>query len=67
MGRKMIKVLAGLTNNAEQSCGQKKGGKFKCEHFTNFFLGLHEIFGLGRITNLSSFVVCFNVVQLILF
>jgi len=29
-------------------------------------LGLHEIHGLHR-TNLSSFVVCFNVVQLILF
>jgi len=29
--------------------------------------GLQEIFGLYRTTNLSSFVVCFNVVQLILF
>jgi len=63
----MIKVLAGPTNNAEQFCGQKKGGKFKCVHFTKFFPGLHEIFGLHRITNLSSFVVCFNVVQLVLF
>ena len=28
---------------------------------------LHEIFGFHRINNLSSFVVCFSVVQLILF
>jgi len=62
----MASDIAQPTNNAENICGQKKGGKFKCEHFTNFFPGLHEIFGLNR-TNLSFFVVCFNVVQLILF
>ena len=42
-------------------------GKFKCEHFEKIFPGLREIFGLRRITSLSSVVVCFNVVQLILF
>ena len=31
-----------------------------------FFPGLHEIHDVYR-TNLTSFVVCFNVVQLILF
>jgi len=30
MGRQMIKVLAGPTNNAKQFSGQRKGGKFKC-------------------------------------
>jgi len=62
----MIKVLARPTNNAEQFCGQRKGGTFKCEHFTKFFPGLHDIFGF-RMTNLSSFAVGFNVVHLILF
>jgi len=62
----MIEVLARSTNNAEPFCGQRKEGKFKCENFTAFFPGLHEIFDLHR-TNFSSFVVCFHVVQLILF
>jgi len=62
----MIKVLARATNNAEQLCGQSKGGAFKREHFSNFFAGLHEIFGFHR-TNLLSFVVCFNVVELFYF
>jgi len=38
----MIKVLARQTNNTEQFCGQRKGSKFKCEHFTKFCVGLHE-------------------------
>jgi len=63
VGRQMINVLARPTNNAEQLCGQSKGGTFKHEYFTKFFAGLHEIFGFHR-TNLLSFVVCFNVVQL---
>jgi len=62
----MIKVLAQPTNNAEQFRGQRQGGKFKCEHFTKFCLGLDENFGLHRI-NISAFAVCFNVVQSILF
>jgi len=62
----MINVLARSTNNAEQFCGQRKGVKFKSEHFPKFFPGFHEVFRLHR-TNFSSFVVCFNVVQLILF
>jgi len=28
VGWQMIKVIAGPTNNAEQFCGQRKGGKF---------------------------------------
>jgi len=39
VGQQIIKVLTGPTNNAEQFCGQKKAGKFKCEHFTKFFQG----------------------------
>jgi len=62
----MIEVLAGPTNNAEQFCGQRNGGKFKREHFTKFFPDLHKIFGLHT-ANLSAFVVCVNVVRLILF
>jgi len=57
----MIKVLARPTNTHEQFCGQSKGDAFKCEHFTMFFPGLHEIYGFHR-TNVSSFVICFNVV-----
>jgi len=60
----MIKVLARPTNNAEQFCGQRQGGKFKRQH--NFCPGWDENFGLHRI-NLSAFVVCFNVLQSILF
>jgi len=62
----MIEVLARPTKDAEPFCGQRKEGKFKCENFKTFFPGLHEIFGLDR-TNFSSFVVCFNVVELTLF
>jgi len=62
----MIEVLARPTNNAEPFCGQRKEGKLKCENFTTFSPGLHEIFGLYR-TNFSSFVVCFNVILFILF
>jgi len=40
-----------------------KEANIKCEHFTKLLSGLHEIFGLHS-TNLSCFVVCFNVVQL---
>jgi len=66
MWRQMIKVFARPTNNAEQFCGQLKEGKFKCKHLTKFFVRLHEIFGFHEF-NLSSFVICFNVVELILF
>jgi len=66
VGRKMIKVLAWPTNNKEQFCGQTKARNFKCEHFTKFCAGLHEIFGFHWF-NLSSFVICFNVVEFILF
>jgi len=53
----MIKVLARSTNTAKQFCGQRKGGKFKCEHFTKFYPGLHEIFASTRPTShLLSFV-----------
>ena len=65
-GAANCRPIARPTNNTEQLCGQRKGGKFKCEHFKKIFPGFHEIFGLHR-TNLASFVVCFNVVQLILF
>jgi len=44
VGRQMIKVIARQTNIAEQFCGQRNGGKSKCEHFTKFGVGLHEIF-----------------------
>jgi len=60
----LIKVLARLTDNAEQRRGQRKGGKFKCEHFTKFWANLHEIFHYHGF-NLSSFVICFNVTELI--
>jgi len=30
----MVKVFARPTNNAEQFCGQRKEGKFKCAYFT---------------------------------
>jgi len=39
--RQMIKVLALLTNNTEQFCGQGNGDKFKCALFTKFCTGLH--------------------------
>jgi len=58
----MIKVLARPTNNADQFCGQSKRGKIKSEHFKKFCVDLHEIFGFHGI-NISSFVVCFNVVD----
>jgi len=57
----MINVLALSTNNAQQSRGQRKRGKVKCEHCTKFFPGLYETFGLHRTSNISSFVVCFSV------
>jgi len=60
----MIKVLARPTNNAEQF--MDKEVQFKCDYFTKFCAGLHEIFGFHRF-NLSSFVVCFNVAGLIIF
>jgi len=53
----MINVLAQPTNNAGQFCGQRNGGKFKCEHFTKFCTGLLEIFGLHG-CKLSSFAIC---------
>ena len=53
----MINVLAQPTNNAGQFCGQRNGGKFKCEHFTKFCTGLLEIFGLHGF-KLSSFAIC---------
>jgi len=62
----MIKVVARPTNNKEQFCGLRTGGKFKCEHFTKFCAGLHEIFDFHGF-NISSFVICFHVVELILF
>jgi len=61
--QQMIKVLAQTTNNAEQSNEQRKGGKFKCEHFTKFCC---IIFCFSEF-NLLSFVICFNVVELTLF
>jgi len=63
--RQMIKVLARPTNNVEQFCGQRRGGKFKCQHFTKFCSGLHEIFGFHEFN--TCFIICFNVVELILF
>ena len=36
------------------------------KHFTKFCAGLYEIFGLHGF-NFSSFVICFNLVELILF
>jgi len=53
----MINVLAQPTNNVGQFCGQRNGGKFKCEHFTKFCTGLLEIFGLHG-CKLSSFAIC---------
>jgi len=64
--RQVIKVLARPTNTAEQICGQRKGGALRCEHITKFCVGLHEIFGFHWF-NLSSFVICFNMVEAILF
>ena len=60
----MLKVLARQTNNAEQFFGQR--GKFNCEHFTKFCIGLYETFSFHRF-NISSFFVCFNVVELVSF
>ena len=65
MGRQLIELPTRLTNNAEQLRGQRKGGEVKCEHFTKFCAGLHEIFGFHGF-NLSSFVICYNVTELIL-
>jgi len=36
----------------------------KCEHFTKFCAGLQELFGFDEF-NLSYFVSCFSVVELI--
>jgi len=66
VGWQLIKVLARPTNNVEQFCGQRKERNFKCEHFTKQCTGLHEIFGFHWF-NLSSFTICFNVLELILF
>jgi len=53
----MIEVLARPTNNAEPFCGQRKGGKLKCENFTTFSPGLHEILAsTGPTSHLLSFV-----------
>jgi len=54
----MIKILAQPKNSAEPF-RTKKGGKFKCKHFTKFCATLHEIFDLHGF-NLSSFVICFK-------
>jgi len=59
-----MNVLARSTNNAEQFCGQRKGGTFKYERFTKFCAGLHELFGFHGF-NLSSFVICINFVEAI--
>jgi len=37
------------------------------ENTSQILPGLHEIFGLRRVTNFSFFVVCFNLVQMIFF
>ena len=66
LSRQMIKIHERPTNNAEQFCGPSKEENFKCEHFTNFCAGLDEIFGLHGF-ELPSFVICFNVVEFILF
>jgi len=66
MRQQMIKLLARPTNNAEQFCGQRKEGNFKCQHFTKFCAALYEIFDFHWF-NLLSFVICFSVVELILF
>ena len=58
----MIKVLAQPTNNAKPFW-TKKGGNLSANKFC---AGLHEIFDLHGF-NLSSFVICFNLVELILF
>jgi len=50
----MIKVLAWLTNNAEQFCGQRKEGKFKCALLTKFCAGLHEKQDLSRTWELNN-------------
>ena len=62
--RQMIKVLARL----EQLCGQRKVVKFKCEDFTKFCAGLHEILAYPSSTShLLSFVsVLYSTVELIL-
>jgi len=65
VGLQLIKVLLQPTNKAEQFCGQRKGGKFKCEHITKFCDGLHEIFGIQGF-NLSSFVIFFNVIDFLI-
>jgi len=63
--RQMIKVLT----RPEQLCGQRKVVKFKCEHFTKFCAGLHEILAYPSSTShLLSFVsVLYSTVELILF
>ena len=60
----MIKLLARPTNTAEQFCGQRKERIFVCKYFTNLCDGLLLVFGFHWF-NLSSFVVCFNVVEFI--
>jgi len=62
----MIKVLARSTNNAEQFCGQRKEKNLSANTSQKFCAGLHELIGFHRL-NLSSFVICFNVVEFILF
>ena len=62
----MIKIHERPINTAEQFRGQGKERNVKCEHFTNFCAGLHETFGFHWFS-LSSFVICFNVVEFILF
>jgi len=44
----------------------KKGGKFKCENFTNVCAGLHAILYFYGF-KLSPFVICFSVGKIILF
>jgi len=60
----MIKELERLTNKAEQFCGPSKEGNFKCEHLAEFCACLHEIFSFDWF-NLSSYGICFSVVELI--
>jgi len=60
VGWQMIKLLARLTNNAEKISWKRR--IFKCKRFKEFFTGLQKIFGF-HCFNLSSFVVCINVVE----
>jgi len=54
--RQMIKVLARPTNNVEQFCGQRRGGKFKCQHSQNFALVSMRFLASTSSTHLLSFV-----------